>query len=71
MSIEKKDLGNNCFEFDADDGDKGWIAVFTSNGVEVKQIRYWRENPGATEWTEGPFRTEKEAWAFIESVPRF
>ena len=70
MSIEKKDLGNNCFEFDADDGDIGWIAVFTSNGAYVKKIRYWRENPDATEWAQGPFETEKEAWAFIESVTR-
>ena len=70
MSMRKKDLGNNCFEFYTDDGDMGWIAVFTSNGAYVKEICYWRECPGATEWVQGPFKTEKEAWAFIDSVAR-
>lgn len=71
MSIGKTDLGNGCFEFYATQGDVAWIAVFGSNGVEVKPVRRWQDTPGASSWAEGPFATEEEAWAYADSFTRY
>ena len=70
MYIGKNDLGNNCFEFYATNGETAWIATFTSNGIEVKLITYHRETPGESEWAIGPFSTEAEAWKAAEAIQR-
>lgn len=70
MYIGKNDLGNNCFEFYATNGETAWIAIFTSNGIDVKPITYHRETPSESEWAIGPFSTEAEAWKAAEAIQR-
>ena len=70
MYIGKNDLGNNCFEFYAKNGHTGWIAVFSSNGIDVRPITYYREYPDESEWAIGPFCSEEEAWKAAEAIQR-
>lgn len=68
MSIGRIDLGNGCYEYFADGGDTAWIVVYQSNGCEVKQIGHWHESPDTSEWADGPFRSEEEAWASVDKI---
>lgn len=70
MYIGKNELGHNCFEFYATNGKTAWIAIFTSNGIDVKPITYYKETPGESEWAIGPFHTEAEAWKAADAIQR-
>lgn len=69
MAIGKRPLDGG-FEFYADNGDSGWIAIFDDNGYRVIPIGYWTEGPDSSDWAIGPFHTEADAIAAAETTPR-
>lgn len=70
MAIHKTILEDGCLEYRSD-GEHFWITVFDSNGFCEKSVTYWRDPPGGSEWSLGPFETLEEAIRAGENTARF